>query len=178
MRELHADMREFHAFPCNSRMSVCFLTRASCKKVRHESYTSGHCPVISPFSSVSPVLLSFLRCPPLIPSPTLRPEHPFEASLRKYSAMPAARRAMWVWSSSPVVVGAGSLPPARLARRHRRLHRSNPRRSQLESRRHLRHGPLQALLLCLVPAGRQLAFEGQLGPERRLDQGCQTFLRF
>ena len=28
---------------CNSRMSVCFLTRATCKNVRHESYTSCHC---------------------------------------------------------------------------------------------------------------------------------------
>ena len=44
MRELHAfhtDMRELHAFrvqfshfACNSRMSVCFLTRSTCKNVR------------------------------------------------------------------------------------------------------------------------------------------------
>ena len=29
-------------FACNSRMSVCFLTCATWKKVWHESYTSGH----------------------------------------------------------------------------------------------------------------------------------------
>ena len=30
-------------FACDSRMSVCCLTRATCEKVGHESYTSGHC---------------------------------------------------------------------------------------------------------------------------------------
>ena len=28
---------------CDSRMSVCFLARAMCKKVCHKSYTSGNC---------------------------------------------------------------------------------------------------------------------------------------
>ena len=43
-RETRAIAREN---ACNSRMSVCFLTRArcgtTCKKVWHKSYTSGHC---------------------------------------------------------------------------------------------------------------------------------------
>ena len=46
MKELHAKRVQFshvRGFACNSRMSVCFLTRATCKKVWHKSYTSGHC---------------------------------------------------------------------------------------------------------------------------------------
>ena len=46
----HTGMWELHAFQfshvwnaCNSRMPVCFLTRATCKKVWHKSYTFGHC---------------------------------------------------------------------------------------------------------------------------------------
>ena len=30
-------------FACDSRMSVCFLTRATCKKVWHESYQGSRC---------------------------------------------------------------------------------------------------------------------------------------
>ena len=30
-------------FACDSRLSVCVLTHATCKKVWHKSYTSGHC---------------------------------------------------------------------------------------------------------------------------------------
>ena len=39
--------RETHAFCMifarNSRMSVCFLTRTTCKNVLQKSHTSGHC---------------------------------------------------------------------------------------------------------------------------------------
>ena len=38
---------------CDSCMSLCFLTCTMCKKVWHESYTSGHCLMLLAFSFIA-----------------------------------------------------------------------------------------------------------------------------